>query len=173
MLAKGAFRREAEDLRRYGETYPGWPKGRVPHLLDTNDLYVRVAGELDAILGPHPAWEWRDERRAHDEYRIGGSTVKHQPDAEVRLATGHVFFVERQTERARETAGAIREKVARHAARADHLGKRGEARILFACDTGRDVGYALDAARSSGLPVFAGCVDEAASYLADEALRLS
>lgn len=171
MLSRGSFRREAEDLDRYDEAYPGWPKGKVQHFLDANDLYVQLAGELDAILGPYPSWEWRDERRSHAEYKSGGRTRKHLPDAEVRFP-GRVFFVERQTPRARKTEEKIREKVMGHEARADYTDERQKARILFACDAGRDLDNARKAALENGLPLFVGTVEEAASHLADEALML-
>lgn len=181
MLSKAAFRREAKGLGHHDEPYPGWPKkradgspGKLDHLLDTNDLYVAVAGELDDVLGPHPAWEWREERLASENYKRSweSKTRRHQPDAEVDFR-GRLFFVERQTRRAKETYEAIAEKVEAHARRADFVGARASAKIVFACDEKRDVGYALEAARAGGPPLFAGTVDEAAVALAEEAQELS
>lgn len=177
MLSKGAFRREVRDLGRHEEPYPGWPKHRLQHLLDTNDVYFQLASELDAILGPchglDPAWQWLDERRAYERYSVSWETRPryHQPDAEIRFL-GRVFILERQTERARETQEAMRDKVQRHEARAEYLGIGDRTQILFACDTLRDIGYAQKAGEECGLPVIAGSVEEVVSYLADEALRI-
>jgi hypothetical protein len=192
MLSRTFFRREADDLKLYGEPYPGWLKARTQHLLDTNDLYFALAGDLDAILGPghgpRASWRWLDERRAYDRYEVleggGLKTRYHQPDAEVRFGD-RLFIIERQTRRARETAEALRKKVLDHRARATYELVAREGRnepplrpcIVFACDTERDLRYAREAADEVGddalLEVFIGTVEEAASYVADEALRLS
>ena len=178
MLSKTAFRREAKDMGRPEDAYPGWPK-RVQHLLDTNDVYFQLAGELDTILkgtchGPDPVWEWRNEARAYDRYSVSWETRPryHQPDAEI-LFCGKLFILERQTERARETAEAMTKKVRDHNARAEYLNAKEEAQIAFACDTLRDIGYAQKAAEDSDLPVIADSVEEVVSHLTGEALRYS
>jgi hypothetical protein len=188
MLSRSAFRREADDLRRYDEPYPGWLKGRTQHLLDTNDLYFGIAGELDEILGggagPDPAsWTWLSERRAFDRYPAPGAGATrrirvHQPDAEILFAD-RLFVVERQTARARETREAIRAKLERHRERATHLAARarhGEGPalrpcLLFACDEARDARYALEEARTlPGCPeTFAGSLEAAAAHVVEAA----
>jgi hypothetical protein len=179
MLSKAAFRREARDTGRRDDTYPGWPKSRAQHLLDTNDLYVGLAGELDAVLegvcyGPTPVWEWRNERRAYDRYSVPWEPRPryHQPDAEV-LFCGRLFIVERQTERAKETFEAIAKKVQDHNHRAVHLGTKETTQIVFACDTLRDTNHAFKAAENSDIPVVAASVPEVVSYLTDQALEHS
>ena len=124
LLSKAAFRREAEDVYRQDERYRTWPKSRIPHYLDTNDVYVALAGELDAILGgPYPNWEWRDEARSHLDYKYGGEDHKHQPDAEIHFAD-RVFFVERQTRRSREPRATFDDKMASYATHLDYLDAR-------------------------------------------------
>jgi hypothetical protein len=179
MLSKAAFRREVRDMGLHDATYPGWPKSRVQHLLDTNDLYVGLAGELDAVLegvcyGSEPVWEWRNESRAYDRYSVSWESRPryHQPDAEV-LFCGRLFIVERQTVRAKETETAIAKKVRDHNHRAAHIGAKETAQIVFACDTLRDTNHALKAAEDSDLPVVAASVAEVVSYLTDEALKHS
>jgi hypothetical protein len=181
MLSKSEFRAQAE-YRGVDpeERYPGWPRGRVQHLLDTNDLYVKIAGDLDATLGPNhgrdPGWEWLDERRAHDRYAVSWDPRPryHQPDAEV-LFCGCTFVVERQSGRAKETEGAIRQKVLRHKERAAYLllAERSELSVVFACDQERDARYAREAAQEAGLALFAGTLEGAADHLIDAAMRLS
>ena len=178
MLSKAAFRREAKYMGRPDDNYPGWPK-RVQHLLDTNDVYFQLAGELDTILkgtchGPDPVWEWRNEARAYERYSVSWEPRPryHQPDAEI-LFCGNVFILERQTERSKKPAEIIAKKVLDHNARADYLDAKEQAKIIFACDTQRDVDNALRAGDDSDLPVVAASVEEVVSYLTDEALRLS
>lgn len=179
MLSKAAFRREARDMGLHDATYPGWPKSRVQHLLDTNDLYVGLAGELDAVLegvcyGSEPVWEWRNERRSYERYSVSWEPRPryHQPDAEV-LFCGRLFIVERQAERARKPFEAIAKKVQDHNHRAAHLGVKETAQIVFACDTLRDTNHALKAAEDSDLSVVAAPVAEVVSHLTDEALKHS
>lgn len=179
MLSKSEFRAQAEyrgvDLE---ERYPGWPSGRVQHLLDTNDLYVKIAGDLDAILGLNhgrsPAWLWLDERRAYDRYTLSWEPRPkiHQPDAEI-LFLGRLFVIERQTNRARETEEAMRDKVFGHKVRAEYLGAGTHLSVVFACDVERDADYARRAAADAGVELFAGTVDEAADHIVNWALRLS
>lgn len=179
MLSKSEFRAQAE-YRGVDpeERCPGWPSGRVQHLLDTNDVYVKIAGDLDAALGPNhgrsPAWQWLDERHAYDRYTPSWETRPkiHQPDAEV-LFCGRLFVIERQTERARETEEEMRKKVFRHKVRAEHPGDATHLSVVFACDVERDANYARQAADDAGLELFAGTVDEAADHIVDWALRLS
>lgn len=172
LLSKSAFRREAEDLYRDDERYRTWPKSRLPHYLDTNDVYVALAGELDAILGgPYPNWEWRDEARAHLEYKYAGKGHKHQPDAEIHFA-GHVFFLERQTRRSKEPRATFDKKLAAYATHLDYLDTNDTAQILFACDTERDMNHAREAAHKSGVPTFVGDVSEAVDHVAQLALGL-
>ena len=179
MLSKVAFRREARDMGLHDATYPGWPKGKLQHFLDTNDLYFQLAGELDAVLegvcyGPDPAWEWRNERRSYERYTVSWEPKPryHQPDAEV-LFCGRLFIVERQTARAKETEEAIAKKVQDHNHRAAHIDAKDTAQIVFACDTPRDVNHALKAGQDSDVPVVAASVAEVVSHLTDQALEHS
>jgi hypothetical protein len=179
MLSKSAFRREARDMGRPDDTYPGWPKSRIQHYLDTNDVYFLLAGELDAILegtchGPNPVWEWRNERRSYERYTPSWESAPryHQPDAEI-LFLGRLYILERQTERSKEPPKVIAKKVQDHNARAEYLGVKESTQILFACDTPADTNNALRAAENSDLPLVAASVAEVASHLTDEALKLS
>lgn len=179
MLSKASFRREARDMGLHDATYPGWPKSRVQHFLDTNDLYVGLAGELDAVLegvcyGADPVWEWRNERRAYERYSVSWEPKPryHQPDAEV-LFCGRLFIVERQTERAKETEEAIAKKVQDHNHRASHIGAKETAQIVFACDTLRDSNHAQKVGQNSDVPVVAASVAEVVSHLTDQALEHS
>lgn len=172
LLSKSAFRREAEDLYRDDERYRTWPKSRIPHYLDTNDVYIALAGELDAILGgPYPNWEWRDEARAHIEYKYAGEHHKHQPDAEIHFAE-QVFFVERQTRRSREPRPTFDDKMAGYATHIDYLNMDGRAQVLFACDTERDMNHAREAADAYGVPTFVGDVAEVVDHVSQAALSL-
>ena len=165
-------------MGRPDDAYPGWPK-RVQHLLDTNDVYFQLAGELDTILrgtchGPDPVWEWRNEARAYERYSVSWEPQPryHQPDAEI-LFCGRLYILERQTERSKETQEAIAKKVRDHNARAEYIGAKERTQIVFACDTSRDIGYAQKAAEDSDLPVVISSVEEVVSHLTDEALRHS
>ena len=179
MLSKAAFRREARDMGRPDDTYPGWPKGKLQHELDTNEIYFQLAGDLDAVFegvcyGPDPVWEWRNERRAYERYGLSWETRPryHQPDAEV-LFLGRLFILERQTERAKEPFETIAKKVEAHNHRAAYLGAKGTAQIVFACDRLGDINNALKTARDSDVPVVAAPVSEVVSHLTDEALTHS
>lgn len=110
-LTNWAWARQAEAVGRRGERNRGWPDPeRVLHFVDANDIYVRASPNLDGKLGKYPEWEWVAEHRAYRKYTTRRGTRKHQPDAEIRFG-GKVYFMERQTSRARKT-----EEISRSAA---------------------------------------------------------
>lgn len=174
MLNKKAFEREIEILRREGESYREWPKHRaIPHLVDTNDIYMEIAEEMSRFLGEPPeGWDWRNEAQAWTRYNHGGESGRvHQPDAEVHFADS-IYFLERQTRRARKTAEQIEEKLEGHRRYIRRLRSQGndsEIEILFACDEERDMDYALQAAEKLGLGMTAGETEQIAEHLIEKA----
>ena len=170
-LSKKALEREEEAAGRAGKRFRSWPKGRISHLIDVNDVFVEVSYGLDEVLGRFPGWEWIDEPRASERYEFAGTNRQHQPDAEVRFR-GLRFFIERETKRAKETPEAFLRKMAGYQAYTQAFGIEGQVQIIFACDTERDVRYALSAGREYRVPVFAGNLEEAARYLLQQAARL-
>lgn len=171
MLTRGAFEREIEDLRREDESYKTWPKPKIiPHFVDTNDVFVGVAGELDRLLGGHPAWEWKDERRmVGTGSRTGKKKDEKLPDAEIAFS-GNRYFLERQTERARATRGEIEEKIDGHRRYVQRLEERpGAIELLFACDKDRDMDYALEAAQKHQVAMTAGTPQQIIEHLIEQA----
>ncbi len=174
MLTKRAFEREVEILRRRNEPYRDWPKPRaIPHIVDTNDIYMEIAEHLSRVLGDPPeAWGWKNEAQAWTRYDHGGERgLVHRPDAEIHF-TDSIHFLERQTHRARKTREQIGEKLEgyrRYIRRLRSLGNEGEVEILFACDEERDMDYALDAAEKHGLGMTAGDTEQIAEHLRDKA----
>ena len=172
-LSKRAFEREAEAAGRAKERYRTWPKGRLPHLMDTNDLFVETSYALDEALGQYPAWEWVDEPRATERYESYGERRQHQPDAEIRFA-GRRFFVERETRRAKQAPEAFEAKMHRYATYLRYAGlEGGGAEVLFASDAERDARHALEAGRRHGVPTVAGPLEEIAAHLARRAVAAS
>lgn len=173
-LNKRAFERELQILRREGEPYREWPKPRaIPHLVDTNDIYIEIADDLTRILGDLPeGWDWKNEAQAWRRYDYGGVSGRvHQPDAEIRFA-GNIYFLERQTHRARKTAEKIEEKLEgyqRYRKLLKSSGQDGELEVVFACDAERDMDYALEAAKKYGVAMTAGTTGDIAEHLLDKA----
>lgn len=175
-LTRRAFNREVEALKREGEPYREWPKPRaIPHLVDTNDIYVEIADAMDEELGEFPEWEWKNEAQAWTRYKQGGEKGRvHQPDAEISFG-GNVYFLERQTHRARKTEEQIDEKLEnyrRYIKRLRSLGHQGELEVLFACDVRRDMEYVETAAAKYGLAMTAGKPGQIASHLLQKAKAL-
>lgn len=172
-LTKGAFDREIESLHREDERFKKWPKrDYIPHYVDTNDLFVAICGDLDGMLGKHPAWEWKDESRAFRRYEFGGDKRYHQPDAEVHFG-GRIYFIERQTERSRKTGKEIEEKIRRYKGYRTSIDRDDlSAQLLFACDTQRDLDYAVKAADKHQVPTYADTLQGVADHLKKEAGRL-
>lgn len=174
MLNKSAFEREVQILRREGEPYRKWPKPRaIPHLADTNDVYLDIVDEMNRVLGELPdGWDWRNEAQAWTRYNHGGERGwVHQPDAEIHFA-GNIYFLERQTHRARKTADQIAEKLEgyrRYTKRLRDQDTEGELEIVFACDEERDMDYALEAAEKYGLGMTAGDVEQIVEHLLGKA----
>lgn len=172
-LTREGFTAYADQFRT-GEQYASKQLGprRLEHYLNTNDLYVAVKPVLEQLLGPYPAWEWRNEARAFRPKTHSGRNTAHQPDAEVRFG-GLVFVVERQTRRARKGPRPIYEKVAAHKTYINYdLEDPGSGEILFICDEPRDATLAERAGDQLGVSVFAGNTRQAAAHLDDAARRL-
>lgn len=174
MLSKRAFEREVEILHREGEPYREWPKPRaIPHIVDTNDIYMEIAAHLSRVLGELPeGWDWKNEAQAWTRYNHGSEHgLVHRPDAEVHFA-GNIYFLERQTHRARKTREKIAEKLEGYQSyirRLRSLSNEGELEVLFACDVERDMGYAQEAATKYGLAMTAGDGEQIADHLRDKA----
>ena len=118
------------------------------------------------LVGDYQAWGWINEGRAYSRYGIGGRRLVHQPDAEISLP-GHLFFLERQSGRARYGARTIREKVAAYGLYVDRVlrpeGVRVE--VIFACDFEREKRAAVEAGYEHGVEVVASSVRGIAGHL--------
>ena len=166
-LTREGFAAYADQFRT-GDQYASKQLGprRLEHYLNTNDLYIAAKPALEELLGPYPAWEWRNEARAFRPKTHSGRNTAHQPDAEVRFG-GLVFVVERQTRRARKGPRPIYEKVAAHKTYINYdLEDPGSGEILFVCDEPRDAALAERAGDQLGVSVFAGNVHQAAAHSA-------
>ena len=166
-LTRGGFERVRTSLDRDREPTPDFFSGqKLRHYVESNDLYVAVAPKLERALGGHPAWTWINEGRAYRLYELGGRRLAHQPDAEIRLP-GHLFFLERQTRRARYGAESIREKVAAYGLYLDRVLRLEEVRIevLFAADIERERRAAVEAGDEFGVEVVASSVGGIAGHL--------
>ena len=164
-LTKEAFLREANNAETGETKAPLPPKERVAHDVQVNDLYVATAPGLDASLGPWPEWTWNNENRARRHYVRAGRDREYRPDAEVRFG-GNLFVIERQRSDARASRGAILSRMADYA---DYLHNQTQeatdAHILWACDTERDMRYALEGAEKYDLYTIADGVDEVAEHM--------
>lgn len=173
-LTREGFERVRTSLDQDKEPTPDFFSGqKLRHYVESNDLYVKVAPRLERVLGGHPAWEWVNEGRAYHRYELGGRRLAHQPDAEIRLP-GHLFFLERQTKRARYGSKTIREKVAAYGLYLDRVlrpeGVRVE--VLFAADLGQERRAAVEAGHEFGVEVVASSVGGIANYLESVASSL-
>lgn len=152
-LTKEGWQREVDDLMRYTESFrKSFPnEDRIPHYVETNDVFDAAAPRLDAILGKHPAWEWVHERKCYQKYRTPDGPKYHRPDAEIYFGDW-LFFIERQTERSRKTKGAFDKRCGDYRSYIDHLGRSDSNTVLvFVCDTNRDIEYARQAANRHGV----------------------
>lgn len=179
VLGPRTFRREAEGARRRDEAYRSWPEeDNLRHYLETNDVYVKIAATLDVIFedypGEYPAWEWKDEVRSRVEYEYAGKKKRrHEPDAEVNFG-GLLHFIERQTERSKESPKRFEERCSRYRNYMDYIGKtNGEAVLLFACDIERDMNHGLEAAKKYELPVLVGTPEEVADFILERAEKVA
>ncbi|MGH3146540.1 MAG: replication-relaxation family protein [Rubrobacter sp.] len=166
-LTREGFERVRTSLDRDKEPTPDFFSGqKLRHYVESNDLYVRAAPRLERALGGYPAWGWINEGRAHRRYELGGRRFVHQPDAEIRLP-GHLFFLERQSGRARYGGKTIREKVAAYGIYVDRVlrpeGVRVE--VLFAADLEREKRAAVEAGYEYGVEVVASSVRGVAGHL--------
>jgi len=166
-LTREGFERVRTSLDWDREQAPDFFSGqKLRHYVESNDLYVLAAPGLERVLGGYPAWGWVNEGRAHRRYEFSGRRLVHQPDAEIRLP-GYLFFLERQSRRARYGAKTIREKVAAYGAYVDRVlrpeGLRVE--ILFACDLERERRVAVEAGYEYGVEVVTSSVRGIASHL--------
>jgi hypothetical protein len=183
MLSRRAFRREARNLKRNGEQYPDWPKEKlIRHYIETNELYVLLAGRLDEVLGEYPAWEWRNEDRSYREWSLRDRSGVHKPDAELRFAD-RVYFIERQTKRAREGAAYFDRRMAGYRAYCEYLssaagetaddnGSPLKPQVVWACDTERDMDCAFEAAKKHDVFTTVENPREACKYIVEEAKKL-
>jgi len=171
-LSREGFERQRTSLDREKEPTPDFFQGpKVRHHLEANDLYVELAPRLEAALGPHPAWEWRNEGRSFRRYELGGKPHAHQPDAEI-LLPGRLCFFERQSRRARYASKTIREKVTAHRTYTERvLRPKAPVEILFACDLERERHAAVEAGNDLGMVVVASSVRGIANYLESVALQ--
>lgn len=164
MLTAKGFRYVLGDLdKERTERYPDWPSRRnVRHYLDANDVYVMASGALDAALGGYPAWEWTEEKGASRKWNMGGKERTHRPDAEVSF-DGRLYFIERETERARESPNHFHTRMEDYAGYIRHARANGDARsfkVMWACDTKRDENHAAEAGERFGVPTYAGTPKE-------------
>lgn len=169
-LTNWAWARQADAADRRGERNRTWPEPeRVQHYVDANDIYVHASPHLDNKLGKYPEWKWLDERRAYRQYNTRNGLRKHQPDAEIRFG-GKVYFMERQTHRARKTATDFKERCERYRTYLNHFGfSNTDVALVFACDTERDMRYAREGAKEYGIPHFADTLGEVVEYLKEGA----
>lgn len=173
-LTREGFERVRTSLDRDKEPTPDFFSGqKLLHYVESNDLYVQVTSRLERVLGGPPAWEWANEGRAYRRYELGGRRFVHQPDAEIRLP-GHLFFLERQTVRARYVNKTICEKVAAYRSYVDRVlrpeGVRVE--VLFAADLEREKRAAVESGYDCGVEVVASSVRGIAKHLESVATSL-
>jgi len=173
-LTKAGFESVAETL---GSEEGYTPKQLLPekarHYVRTAEVYVAARPGLDRELGPHPAWQWRHEKRAADAYEYADAPYVHQPDAHV-LFRDHVFIVERQTAEARLGPKGVYKKLEDHGRYAKVvLKKPEETQVLFACDNVAVAQAAERAGREHGVYTVAGSVGRIAHHLYQSAIRLS
>lgn len=166
-LSREGFERVRTSLDLDKEPIPDFFSGqKLRHYVESNDLYVLVAPRLERLLGGYPDWGWINEGRAYSRYELGGRRLVHQPDAEIHLPD-HLFFLERQSGRARYGARTIREKVAAYGMYVDRVlrpeGVRAE--VLFACDLEREKRVAVEAGYEHGVEVVASSVRGIAGHL--------
>jgi hypothetical protein len=118
------------------------------------------------LVGDYPAWRWINEGRAYFRYELGGRCLVHQPDAKLHLPD-HLFFLERQSGRARYGARTIREKVAAYGLYVDRVLRPDGVRVevLFACDLEREKRAAVEVGYEHGAEVVASSVRGIAVHL--------
>lgn len=177
--------------------YPG-PLGpsQVAHLIETNELYVSLFPLLQEIAGVYEEdWSWSAEPRCHREYALEaegkGARYVLKPDAEIELF-GHVYFLERQTKRAKERPEKLYDKTVyyhRYANSPERKSDPREMTLLWACDEERDARAVLEARwhhpakslRDLGMrnfhkkrmPVQAGSLNAVTNFVCKEARRLA
>lgn len=172
-LSREGFERQRASLDREKEPTPDFFSGpKVRHYLEANDLYCELAPRLEQALGFCSSWEWRNEGRAFCRYELGGQRLAHQPDAEIVLPNG-LFFLERQSGRARYGREVIREKVAAYRTYIERVLRPEPERVevLFACDREREKRAAIESGDELGVIVVASSVRGVASYLEARALE--
>ena len=173
-LSREGFERQQGSLDREKEQTPDFFQGpKVRHYLEANDVYCEVAPKLEVALGPYPMWQWRNEGRAFQRYELGGRRLVHQPDAEILLPNG-LFFLERQSSRARYGSKTIHEKVAAYGLYFDRVLRLEEVRVevLFAADLERERRAAVKAGYEYGVEVVASSARGIATHLESMAASL-
>lgn len=173
-LSREGFERQRASLDHEKEpTTPDFFSGpKVRHYLEANDVYCELAPRVEGVLGSYPAWQWRNEGRAFRRYELGGRRFAHQPDAEILLPNG-LFFLERQSSRARYGSKTIRDKVETYKTYIERvLRPEGvHVEVLFACDLEREKRAAVEAGDEYGIEVVASSVRGIAKHLESAARK--
>lgn len=173
-LSREGFERQRLSLDREKEPTPDFlQRPKVDHYLEANDVYVELAHGLERPSGPCFSWEWRNEGRSYLRYELDGRRFAHQPDAEI-LLPGRLYFLERQSSRARYSSTALHQKVESYRTYIGRILRPEEpTQVLFACDLQRERQAAVKAGQQYGVDVVASSVKGIASHVEKEALELS
>lgn len=177
MLTRREFFRELKGSRLYyDESYPDLPS-RLEHTIATNDIYVGARDELEYRFGDEDVgWKWKHEARAFDRFEVGSGSFVHRPDAELSFGE-RVFYIERQTHKAKQAPAEFHERMRRYAARERYLAQRSlTPEVLWACDTERDMRHASTASERHGVRAVCGSPEEIVGFVvrsvSEEASRL-
>jgi hypothetical protein len=144
---------------------------KARHYVRAAEVYVAAKDRLESHLGPHPAWEWRHEKRVEYAGEYENVPYYHRPDAHV-LIKDHTYIIERQTPESKVGPKKVYKKVADHKLYV-YLKLESPAEVLFACE---DQAVAQAAERAGGeydLRVVGKDVEGIADYLYNSAVRLS
>lgn len=173
-LSREGFERQRLSLDREKEPTPDFLQSpKVEHYLEANDVYVELAHRLERLPGSCLSWEWRNEGRSYLRYELDGRRFAHQPDAEI-LLPGRLYFLERQSSRARYSGKALHQKVESYRTYLGRILRPEEpAQLLFACDLQRERRAAVEAGQNYGVDVVASSVKGIVSHVEREALELS
>ncbi len=144
---------------------------KARHYVRAAEVYVATKDRLDFHLGPHPAWEWRHEKRVEYVGEYENVTYYHRPDAHV-LIEDHTYILERQTPESKVGRKKVDKKIADHKLYVD-LKLDSPAEVLFACEDKAIAQAAERAGRKYGLRVVGKHVEGIADYLYNSAVRLS
>lgn len=173
-LSREGFERQRLSLDRQKEPTPDFLQSpKIDHYLEANDVYVELAPRLEYLLGTYSSWEWRNEGRSYLRYELDGRRFAHQPDAEI-LLPGRLYFLERQSSRARYSSAALYQKVESYRTYIERILRTEErTQVVFACDLQRERQAAVEAGQHYGVDVVASSVKGIASHIEKEAPKLS